>query len=426
MGIYLSHMKNAKQSTTNGVTRYPDENYSREILQLLSIGLYELNLDGTYQDGDANTPGVQPIPTYDNDDITNLARVFTGLGYEATNGFTNGSGNLHVRMKMFANYHDFNSKTFLNGTVSIKPQSDANGLLDISQALDIVTNHPNVGPFMSRLLIQRLVKSNPTKDYIQRVAQKWNNNGSGVRGDIKAVVKQILTDPEALNNIAYSISQRSDGKWVLRSRIPDGTNSSRLREPLLQYVAMVRALKPTSNLNNLLVYRSIYNDINQSPYESPSVFNFYKPGYQPQGLIANYVPPASIPNGKLFAPEFQILTAVSANKFANMIRGDINRGANQSVSLPTYSSAGNPTYSNVTISFDFSDEAAVAATGNFTAFVERMDILFCNGTMPETVKSDLVKAISAEKLRRRNISNTDLAKAAVLSTVTSAASAVEE
>jgi len=427
MGIFLSHLGNRKQTTANGVTTYPDENYSREIEQLFSVGLNLLNIDGSYADGDTGTVGVQPVPTYTNDDITNLARVFTGLGY--INSFTTGigSGNQHVRMKMYATYHDFNAKTFLGGTVSAKSATDANGNLDVTQALDIIHNHANVGPFFSKLLIQRFVKSNPSKAYIQRVAQKWNNNGSGVRGDLKAVLKAILIDSEANGAVVYSITQRADGKWVLRSRIPDGTNNSRLREPLLQYIAMIRALAPTGEFpSGILCHKSVYADINQSPFRSPTVFNFFLPDYQPQGSITDYAPPATIPNGKLSAPEFQILTAVSANKGANMIRGDINRGGTAGVSLPMYSAAGTPTNNTFKIIYNFGEYATIAGTGDFTGLVERLDIAFAGGTLPENVKLALVNAIAAEKQRRRNVSNTDLAKAAVLSVITSAASNVDE
>ena len=224
MGFYLSHINNPKSDVANNI--HPDENYAREIMQLFSIGLFELNIDGTNKldnNGDL-------IPTYNNDDIKEFAKIFTGFapaGYwwpwenysawptEWGNEFNNTPATTVTwePMILFDNWHEPGEKHLLNGQVVPSGQTT---LEDINDAIDNLFNHPNVGPFIGKLLIQRLVKSNPTPAYVSRVANKFNNNGNGIRGDMKAVVRAILTDAEAL-----------DCSWI------EHEYSGKLREPLL-------------------------------------------------------------------------------------------------------------------------------------------------------------------------------------------------
>lgn len=207
MGFYLSHINNPKSNAAQNI--HPDENYAREIMQLFSIGLFELNADGTRKK-DANG---QDIPTYDNDDIKEFAKIFTGLapaGYwwpwQDYSGLStiwgdnfNNSPVTTINwepMIPFDNWHEPGAKTLLNGTVV---PAGGTTMSDINAALDNLFEHPNVGPFIGRLLIQRLVTANPTPQYVARVAAAFDDNGAGVRGDMKAVFRSILTDPEALN-----------------------------------------------------------------------------------------------------------------------------------------------------------------------------------------------------------------------------------
>ncbi|MFN5270384.1 MAG: DUF1800 family protein, partial [Hyphomonadaceae bacterium] len=203
MGIYLSHLGNQKENLATG--QNPDQNFAREILQLMSIGLFELNLDGTpKRDASGNL-----IPTYSQDDIIGLSKVFTGiswqnpkptansfLGYEQTNASRFGPSWVSP-MIFYPSFHSTSEKKFLGVTIPAASTPDTAG--DLKVALDTIFNHPNVAPFISRQYIQRLVTSNPSPDYVRRVAQVFINNGQGVRGDLGAVVKAVLLDPEARN-----------------------------------------------------------------------------------------------------------------------------------------------------------------------------------------------------------------------------------
>lgn len=283
MGIYLSHLNNQKANPTLRI--YPDENFAREIMQLFSIGLWELNQDGSRK---LDAQG-QPIPTYDNDDITELARVFTGMTF-ADKNFPGSNGDYKQPMKMWDTFHDCNAKTLLNGVqLPARTASPGNtgtaGLADVSAAVDMLFNHPNVGPFIGRLLIQRFVTSNPSPAYISRVAGAFNNNGSGVRGDMKAMIKAILLDTEARS--AAKMQDPAFGK---------------LREPILRVVNFAKALNASST-SGWYPLDQFVTDHMQDPMNSPSVFNFFLPNHSPAGPMTQQ---------GLVAPEFQILNASSA------------------------------------------------------------------------------------------------------------------
>jgi len=227
MGFYLSHLRNRKANPSEN--RFPDENYAREVMQLFSIGLFELNQDGTRKvDPDGN-----PIPTYGNDEIREFAKVFTGLTFSGSNisldEFLYGEPVYTEPMEMFEPEHQPSEKRLLHGTVLPIGQS---GMDDINNAIDNLFNHPNVGPFIGRLLIQRLVKSNPSPQYISRVTAAFNDNGQGVRGDMKAVISAILLDEEA-RDISYF----------------DDPTHGKLREPIVRYTHLLRAMQITSDDN---------------------------------------------------------------------------------------------------------------------------------------------------------------------------------
>ncbi|GAB4173522.1 MAG: hypothetical protein Fur0032_13150 [Terrimicrobiaceae bacterium] len=303
MGVYLSHLKNRKADPAMNI--YPDENFAREIMQLFTIGLWELNPDGTRKlDGDG-----QPIPAYDNTDIQNFARVFTGLSFGGPGGnqFWWPPQNFTSPMRMWDEYHDTEAKELLNGevlparTASSDPDTGAAGLADIEAAINNLFNHPNVGPFLGRQLIQRLVTSNPTPEYVGRVASAFNDNGRGVRGDLQAVITAILLDPEARSPLML-----------------DDAAHGKLREPLLRGLGFARALDSRSASGRYSL-RWQYDTFLQEPLHSPSVFNFFLPTYTPAGELRD---------NSLVAPEFQILNANTSFSIPNWINGGLEFGFN--------------------------------------------------------------------------------------------------
>ncbi|TWU57040.1 hypothetical protein Poly51_29610 [Rubripirellula tenax] len=399
MGNYLSHIGNRKANVAG--QRFPDENYAREIMQLFSIGLYKLHVDGR----PVLTSQGELIPTYDNEDIKSLARLFTGFKNNNTNTNFYGMWNHNQPMLIFPPEHDNNrnysetpgapeAKTFLGSTLTTQMPSTlsntaANVILvkqEVDEGLDVIFNHPNVGPFISRLLIQRMVKSNPTRSYIRRVATTFNDNGSGVKGDFRAVLKAILLDPEL-----------SRGQRISRKRLPDrvevterGTEFTRLREPLLRVTAMIRALNPTSDspVGSMMI-RYSNSDFGQEPYLSPSVFNFYLPDFQPPGDITDFQPSRLIPSSGLYAPEFQIMDAVVANRATNKFISWLRAG---NISNTLYNGNGY-TFTNK-ITFDLADEMAMVATpAGMRDLLQDLDLRLCNGTLNEDSKSIIIGAL---------------------------------
>ncbi len=391
MGVYLSSVRNRKANVSAG--RFPDENYAREIMQLKSVGLYQLHQDGRLKvDANGNL-----IPTYDNEGIKELARVFTGFKYFHNTSTSFYAGRNHGDpMAMDHREHDNNrnysedpnappSKTIFGVTLSplASPMTDEACVDEVEEALDVIANHDNVAPFISRLLIQRLVKSNPSRGYIRRVSRIFNNNGQGVRGDLKAVVKAILTDPELFRGTRL-VRRRSPTRVDVLVR---GTEYSRLREPVIRVTSLIRACRPkTSNANGyFMLSSSPQADLEQMPYRAPSVFNYYLPDYQPPGLIG-YVPSRRNPYGAIFAPEFQILTAVSANRIVNRLKSwcrlrYVQYGMRVGVCR---------------ITFDLNEELELAKDlNNMDKILRRFDLLLCGGTLSEATKASLKEAITA-------------------------------
>ncbi|HIJ80142.1 MAG TPA: DUF1800 domain-containing protein [Desulfuromonadales bacterium] len=292
MGNYLNMRGSQKEDPKSG--RHPDENYAREILQLFSIGLYELNYDGSLKvDGKG-----KPQETYTQDTITGLAKVFTGWDYS---GYNSSDPAFHLRpMSFIASRFSTADKTFLGATI---PGTLA-GPDALNMSLDIIFNHPNVGPFFGRQLIQRLVTSNPGPDYIRRVSAAFNDNGSGVRGDLKTVIRAVLLDPEARSNPA---SQPET--W------------GKLREPVLRFVQWARSFGATAatGLWNIGDTSESSSRLGQSPLRSPTVFNFFRP---------NYVPPSTALGSKgLVAPELQITNESTVVAYLNFMQSTISSGA---------------------------------------------------------------------------------------------------
>jgi uncharacterized protein (DUF1800 family) len=302
MGRYLSHLRNQKADLTTG--RIPDQNFARESMQLFSIGIVRLNLDGT-----PVLVGGRTVETYGPDDVAGLSRVFTGFSWAcpaapANNCFLNGSSGgvsdpdrAFKPMVAYPQYHSTEAKSFLG--VTIAPQAVADPIASLRVALDTLAAHPNVAPFMSSQLIQRLVASNPSPAYVQAVAQVWENNGAGVRGDLKAVIRAILTHPEA-----RSFSDRT----------------GKVREPVLRLSAYLRAFRHQSDTGRWRVGNtdSAATSLGQTPLRAPSVFNFFRPGYVAPGSQAAAA--------GLVAPEMQLLNETSVSGWVNYMRDNLVSG----------------------------------------------------------------------------------------------------
>ena len=313
MGLYLSHYNNPREIPEENL--HPDENYAREVMQLFTIGLHELNPDGTRrQDADGND-----IPTYNNNDIKEMAKVFTGLGADGVMpnpwvdvpffGMDWYLADKERPLVMYEEWHEKSSKTIL-GDLELPPNRP--GMEDISATLDYLFEHPNVGPFVSRQLIQRLVKSNPSPGYIARVAAVFANNGSGVRGDLAAVAKSILLDQEA--------------RTCDELQHPD---NGHLMEPLLRLTQIAKALPLACFRDTMIVVDGDTLDrgpcpetyywlnsfdhsryLRQAPLGAPSVFNFYLPDHQPVGDFAQL---------GLFGPEYKLHDTSTALNYINRV-----------------------------------------------------------------------------------------------------------
>lgn len=288
MGVYLSMLGNEKPDPALNIR--PDENYARELMQLFSIGLVELNIDGTQK---LNAFG-NPIPTYSQEIIEGFAHVYTGWTWAGSPSFQRSfptRENQVIPMELWEEFHDQGPKMLLNG---VTLQAGQGGENDLSDALDNVFNHPNVGPFIAIRLIHRLVTSNPSPAYIARVAAVFNNNGSGIRGDLGAVVKSILLDSEAHS----SIRQEQDGK---------------IKEPIIRLTQLWRAYDATSNSGRYPIEYA-YIVFGQGPLQATHVFNFFSPFY---------APPGEIQDGGMVAPELEIATEYLNTFVTNYMFGQI-------------------------------------------------------------------------------------------------------
>jgi uncharacterized protein (DUF1800 family) len=358
MGYYLSHLNNPREITEENI--HPDENYAREIMQLFTVGLYELNQDGTRKtDGSGNW-----IPTYDQQDITELAKVFTGLGVagvmenewvdEPYFGLDIYVADMTLPMKMWEQWHQPGTKTLLNGYVIPAGQS---GLKDIRDAIHQLYLHPNVGPFIGKQLIQRLVTSNPSPEYVSRVAGVFNDNGSGVRGDMAAVVKAILMDPEARTCEAS-----------------EDDTFGKLREPFTRYTHFTKAIDMEQFYGRYWnVTYGFYLATNQMPLASRTVFNFFLPDFQPIGQIAD---------NDLVAPEFQIHNSRTSVEFMNQV----NDWAVWGYVMDDWED-GNPH-----VTFNIDELTPLARDPE--VLVNRLDLLFTNGMLSERTRKIIKDAIT--------------------------------
>jgi uncharacterized protein (DUF1800 family) len=345
MGYYLSHRGNRKATypgndTTKPPLRVPDENYAREVMQLFTIGVVDLNPDGT-----AKLVNGQPKETYSEADVQGLARVFTGWDWEVRTDpeFP------RKPMRHFSDRHAPEEKKFLGVTIP----AGTDGPASLKIALDTLFNHPNTAPFIGKQLIQRLVTSNPSPAYVSRVAAAFADNGQGVRGDMKAVIDAVLRDPEARASSNITAPAPSWGK---------------LREPVLRFTTFARAfgVKNSGEIWRIPSLSDPARALGQSPLRSPSVFNFYRPGYTPPNTV--------LASNNLVAPEFQITTDTSVPGYVNFIQGQL---ANPPAGL----------------SYDLS--AVLPMAGDPQALVNWLNLNLANDAMSAATKSDLNAAITA-------------------------------
>lgn len=349
MGRYLSHVGNQKARPE--INQYPDENYAREVMQLFTIGLWKLNPDGTRQ-LDAQD---QPIPTYSNAEITQFARVLTGLWfgghYWGGGGWT--ETDYATPMTMHSDRHDFGQKPLLDGyVIPARAPTQAEAMRDIQDAIRHLFEHPNTAPFVTRQLIQFLVTDNPSPACVARAAAVFTDNGHGRRGDLGAVVKAILLDPEA----------RGPARPA---------DFGRLKEPVIRAIALGRAFG-MKQVPDLLWWdwNDFYNDSRQEPGYSPSVFNFYRPDYRAPGLLTQ--------QGKA-GPVFQITDSYSSISFPNRLWQMVIEGFSY--------------WDEYRFPVDLSRERALAAQPE--RLVDHLNTLFCAGEMTRATRALILQAVHA-------------------------------
>lgn len=366
MGGYLDMAISTKNN--------PNENYAREIMQLFTIGLFMLNQDGTYQlDGSNN-----PIPTYDQNGVNNLTKVLTGWTFcpaaTCPGNAVSGGFNYIDPMALNTNNHDLTAKTLLSypgstTTNVIACPAPCTSVADrttyannsLNQAMDNIFNHPNVGPYIGKVMIQHLVASNPSPAYISRVAGVFNNNGLSVRGDLKAVVRAILLDPEA------------------RGDVKTDPNYGKLREPMQLATNFLRAFNVrnaagTGQSDGVIFQRGEFTGMAQIPFRSPTVFNFYPPDYV-------------IPGTALLGPEFGLMTTGTSISRANFMNLFVFTTVPIPVALPDRPDG---------TSVDFSDLQALSAadsTGNL--LVDELNRRMLYGTMTPAMKTSILTAVTA-------------------------------
>jgi uncharacterized protein (DUF1800 family) len=373
MGLYLNMLGNDKEDPSTG--QNPNENYAREILQLFSIGLLQTFPDGTLKLG-AN--GL-PIPTYGQAEVMGFAHVFTGWSFGGNDTanpdlFYGPTESYRLPMAAWPSHHSGGVKRLLDGAATPADQTPEQ---DLKTALDAIFQHPNVGPFIARLLIQRLVTSNPSPAYVYRVAQAFADDGHGVRGDLAAVVRAILLDYEA----------RSDS-------VTGDQGYGHLREPIVRLGGLLRAFHATAPSGKFRIWylEDPTFGLGQNPLRAPTVFNFFKPDFSLPGPVAA---------AGLASPEFQILSETTALGSANFITDLIYYGFTN----------GDGTADLLTL--DLSGPIALA--GDPAQLVDSLNLmLMANGMSPE-MRTILLQALADPSLT----DPTDRARAALRLIVTS-------
>ena len=367
MGQFLSLNDSRKEDTRSG--RRPDENYAREVMQLFTIGLVQLNNDGSVKKDSSNNP----IPTYSNDDVTNVARAISGWAWQGTAAerlnqepwlmpgymkrqMTSDPAKMQYTFANRQSEHSALEATFLGTTIP----ANTDAVAALKTVLDTLFNHANTPVFFSKQMIQRLVTSNPSPAYIDRIARVFSNNGSGVRGDLAAVFKAILLDDEAL--AASGLTSQTFGK---------------VREPFVRFVQWARTFnlkKPASGKYDLYDTSQQSNALGQMVFRSPSVFNFFRPGYVPAGT--------AIAANKLVAPEFQIINEIANIGYANYMHNVVT------------------TKSNPNLEPDYTAEIGIA--NDSTALTDRIDLLLAGGVLSQANKDRIKQAVDSITLPATN------------------------
>jgi uncharacterized protein (DUF1800 family) len=373
MGIYLNTQGNRGE---NEAGRVPDENYAREVMQLFTIGLYKLNLDGSVVVSNG-----KPVDSYSQDDITNLARVFTGYKYNTANltriDQVRDTGVASVwppefviqPMAFFPADHSKSDANFLGASAP----ASLSGAERMRIALDTLANHPNVGPFFAKQMIQRLITSNPSPAYVERVAKAFNDNGKGVRGDLKAVWSAILLDDEARN--PANAASNTHGK---------------LREPMVRFIQWGRSFgfQSTAGTWKLGSTSADSTQLGQSPMRAPSVFNFFRPGFVP--------PNTPLAASKTPAPEFQITNETSVAGYLNFMQTTIRNGF--SVRAPTLPDNGpdpaTPLVNDMLASY--TDELALV--NDATALINHLNTVLCAGRITAANATLMINALNANTI----------------------------
>ena len=370
MAEYLTYLRNRKGDPDKG--RQPDENYARELVQLFTLGLVELNPDGT-----PVLVGGEPVEIYTNDDIVGLARVFTGLSYKGPGFWDEDEDGNYSDLQMYPDQHSELEKTFLGLTIP----AGTGGEESIDRALDHIFNHPNLAPFVSRILIQRFTASHPDPDYVERVARAFESGrfvgtkrtfGSGDRGDMKAVIAAILLDPMFF-----------DGS------LDDDQTHGKIREPVLRFAHWARAFDMqevvSANESNLRNTSDPSKSLGQQPYRAPSVFNFYRPGYIAPGTQTSA--------NDLTAPELQIVNESSLTGYINFMTEFVSdRSGRKDDTIDSYRP-------------DYSDELALVETPE--ALVDHLNTLLLGGRLTDTNRSRMIEAVSAIPIRTDTEENTE-------------------
>ena len=363
MGIYLSHIRNRKEDPTTG--RMPDENFAREVMQLFSIGLHELNQDGMPM---RDALG-EPIETYTNDDVMALAKVFTGWSWALPDSELNetsfrfGSPNYSMlgdskidllRMKAYPGQHSSAEKRlFANKPNALVIPAGTSAEQSVRLALDALFQHPNVGPFVGRQMIQRLITSHPSANYVSRVAAVFNNNGNGVRGDLAAVVRAILLDPEAVNP-------------------PIGT-IGKLREPVLRVAHWMRSFGASSQSGEFMMANELTSQ-GQRVLAAPSVFGYFRPGFVP--------PNSAFSANSITVPEMQIVNESTSAHWVNQAMSMASTGLG-------WNGVGHDVTANLQPLVD------LATAGNVDGLIEHVNTLLYAGSMSSALKQDMLEAITS-------------------------------
>ncbi len=371
MGYYLNTKGNLKEDVARG--RLPDENYGREVMQLFTLGLYRLNIDGSEQ---RDSEG-RKLESYTQADITNIARIFTGWDFDQTQNVNTvepvqnrkipNTAFTRLPMRLNASNHSTLAASFLGTTVP----ANTDGMSALKTTLDALFNHPNVGPFFGKQMIQRLVTSNPSPAYVARVATAFNNNGAGVRGDLKAVFTAILLDEEARSPLG--LTQNTFGK---------------LREPMLRMVQWGRSFGLISAQGSWKIgdLSNPATQLGQSPLRSPSVFNFFRPGYVP--------PSSALSISQTVAPEFQLVNECSVGGYLNFMQNVIRNGIY--VNAPDVPNSASNASNGYDITPAYSAELALVMDA--TALVARLNLLLCAGQLSSANRTLIINALNATPL----------------------------